>query len=183
VENCGRESVFFTWGHHIVLGAPFLEEGCWLDAAALTLFTPFPVYEPATAALAPGQRELWPLARRAATGRPCVDLRHVPGPDAHTHDDVILTDFEQGSLSVTNPRLGLAFHLDWDAGVFRYAMLWMPFGGADMPPLTGIYGLGVEPWASPGNLAQALDQGEALMLEPGQKLATTLRITLQEKGA
>jgi hypothetical protein len=183
IENCGREHAFFTWGHHIVLGAPFLEEGCWLEAAARTLFTPFPVYEPVTAAVAGGQRGVWPLARRAAPGRTRVDLRRIPGPAAHTHDDVILTDFERGSLAVNNPRLGLAFHLEWDAGLFRYAMLWMPYGGADLPPLTGIYGLGVEPWASPGNLAQALEQGDALMLEPGQKLATKLQVTLKQKGS
>jgi len=68
-----------------------------------TIITPDELYEPATARLAPGQREPWSLALdRNPDER--VDLRHVPGPEVHSHDDVYLTDFVQGYVAVTNLR-------------------------------------------------------------------------------
>ena len=63
-----------------------------------------------TARLAPGQRSAWPNAQLRAGGT--VDLREVPGPEAGSHDDVYLTDLEDGEVSVENPRLGLTFRLE-----------------------------------------------------------------------
>jgi galactose mutarotase-like enzyme len=164
----------FVWGHHVVLGGDFLEDGCRVDVPARTLITPEELYEPATARLAPGQTERWPLARgRGAEER--VDLRHVPGPGTRSHDDAFLTDLDEGRLSVTNPRKDLEFVLEWDAAVFRYVVLWAPYGGADLPPLTGIYGLGIEPWVSRHNLEGASRCGESVRLDPGQSLRTALR--------
>ena len=111
------------------------------------IISPDVQFEPATAALAPGQREAWPLALGRQPGQR-VDLRRIRGPEAHIHDDVFLGELAHGHFTVTNARLGLAVSLDWDAEVFRYVVLWMPYGGSDAPPLTGMYGLGVEPWVA-----------------------------------
>jgi uncharacterized protein DUF4432 len=164
----------FVWGHHVVLGGDFLEDGCRVDVPARTLITPEELYEPATASLAPGQTERWPLARSRDTGER-VNLSRVPGPKARSHDDAFLTDLDEGRLSVTNPRKGLRFVLEWDAGLFRYVVLWAPYGGADLPPLTGIYGVGIEPWVSRHNLEEASRRGESVRLDPGQSLRTALR--------
>lgn len=176
VCNLGDEPAPFTWGHHFVLGAPFLEEGCRVDIPAGVIISPEVQFEPATAALAPGQQEAWPLALGRQPGQR-VDLRQVRGPEAHIHDDVFLGELARGHFSVTNPRLGLAVSLDWDAQIFRYVVLWMPYGGSDAPPLTGMYGLGVEPWLARYNLAQAITEGEARVLAPGESLRTVLRLT------
>lgn len=169
--------VEFVWGHHIVLGGGFLEDGCRLDIPARTVITPEELYEPATARLAPGQRETWPMVRGRNPGER-IDLRHIPGPEAHSHDDAFVTDLAHGRLSVMNPRLALEFILEWDAELFRYVTLWQPYGGADLPPLTGIYGVGIEPWVSRFNLEQASRQEESIKLEPGQHLRTTLRASV-----
>jgi len=173
VTNLSLAAAHFCWGHHIVLGGDFLEAGCTLDVPAHTISTPKELYEAATARLAPGQNEAWPYARgRRPDER--FDLRRIPGPDAHSHDDSYITGLEKGALSVANPRLGLRFWLDWDARVFGCVVNWQPFGGADMPPLTGIYGIGIEPWVSQHSLAQAIEAGEALLLGPGESLSTRL---------
>ena len=164
----------FVWGHHVVLGGDFLEDGCRVDVPARTLITPEELYEPATASLAPGQTERWPLARGRETEER-VDLSRVPGPEARSHDDAFLTDLDGGHLSVTNPRKGLRFVLEWDASLFRYVVLWAPYGGADLPPLTGIYGVGIEPWVSRHNLEEASRCRESVRLDPGQSLGTALR--------
>jgi galactose mutarotase-like enzyme len=173
VTNLSAAPAYFCWGHHIVLGGNFLEAGCSLDVPARTIITPTEQYEPETARLAPGQSESWPYARGCG-GDERFDLRRIPGPQAHCHDDVYLTGLEKGAVSVVNPRLGLRFWLDWDAQIFGCLVNWQPFGGADMPPLTGIYGVGIEPWVSRLGLAQAVEAGEALQLGPGDSLSTRL---------
>jgi galactose mutarotase-like enzyme len=176
VTNFGSEPAPFNWGHHLVLGAPFLGEGCLLDAPDSVILSRDELFEPETAAVAAGQREPWPLAWGRQPGQR-VDLRHVPGPEAHTHDDIFLGDLARGRLSMTNPRLKLAVTLAWDAEIFRYVVLWMPYGGADAPPLTGLYGLGVEPWVSRYDLAQAVAAGEARVLGPDETLETVFCVT------
>ena len=177
VRNEGDETAHFVWGHHLVLGGDFLEAGCRLEVPAETIITPDVLFEPATARLAEGQRERWPLAR-GRRAEPWVDLRAIPGPEEHSHDDVQLTGLERGYLAVANPRLGLTFSLHWDADLFRVVQLWSPFGGADLPPLTGIYGLGIEPWVSRYNLTEAVERGEAVALAAGEALETALRVEI-----
>jgi hypothetical protein len=170
VVNDSDEPADFVWGQHCVVGPPFLEPGCRLETAARTIVTTPELWEPETARIEPRQRTPWPEAPLRGGGT--VDLRDVPGPEAGSHDDLYLTDFDQGSLSVHNPRLPLTFELEWDASLFRYVVLWMPYGGARAKPLTGSYALGVEPWTSMLNLEQSVEAGEAIELAPGARIET-----------
>jgi Domain of unknown function (DUF4432) len=173
VTNEGGEPAHFVWGHHLVLGPPFLEVGCVLDAPVRTIVTIPEMWED-TARLEPGQRSAWPNARLRGGGT--VDLREVPGPEAESHDDVFLTDLEDGLVSVTNSRLGLRFSLSFDHEVFRWLIAWQPYGGAKALPLTGAYALGVEPWVSRLPLAEAVAAGEAIELGPGASFSTSLSV-------
>ena len=132
-------------------------------------------FEPATAAWrrVSGKRGRWrwvgsPAKRGLSSGA---------WPGGHTHDDVFLGELARGHFTVTNARLGLAVSLDWDAEIFRYVVLWMPYGGSDAPPLTGMYGLGVEPWVARLQPGAAIAEGEARVLAPGESLETALRVT------
>ncbi len=179
VTNQAEEPWPFVWGHHLTLGDQFLEDGCQLEVPAEVMVTPDQLYEPETARLAPGQSSLWPFALGRKLGE-LIDLRLIPGPEAHTHDDIYLSVPEFGAWAVTNPRLGLRFVLEWDPGVFRWVTLWMPYGGADLAPLTGIYGVGIEPWVSRFPLVQAVAEGQALFLSPGESLVTSLSASVEE---
>jgi hypothetical protein len=170
--NRSDEPVHLVWGHHCVLGPPFLEAGCRLDVPARTIVTTPEVWED-TARLAPDQRSLWPHARLRTGGS--VDLRVVPGPEEGSHDDVYLTNLDSGYGEVSNPRLGLAFRLDWDADVFRWVIAWQPYGGARAMPLAETYALGVEPWISRLDLEHAVAAGEAVDLPAGASLQTTIQ--------
>jgi hypothetical protein len=170
--NRSTEPVHLVWGHHCVVGAPFLEAGCLIDVPARTIVTLPDLWEE-TARLEPDQRSAWPNARLRAGGS--VDLRLVPGPEEGSHDDVYVTDLDGGYAEVTNPRLGLAFRLDWDVEVFRWVIVWQPYGGARAMPLTGAYALGVEPWVSRLDLERAVAAGEAIELPGGGELRTTVR--------
>jgi galactose mutarotase-like enzyme len=168
--NVGDEPAHFVWGQHCVLGAPLLEAGCTLELPARTIVTRPELWEPETAALAPGQRERWPNARLRDGGS--TDLREIPGPERRSHDDIYVGDLEATRLAVSNPRLGLTFRLEWEPAELAWVILWQAYGGADAQPLTGSYALGVEPWTSRLNLEDALAAGEAVELEPGLSFTT-----------
>ncbi len=178
VTNTGNEELPFVWGQHLVLGGDFLENGCQIETPAQQIITLPELFEPATARLAPGQDERWPLARGRQEGV-WIDMQKVPGPEAHSHDDAFLGGFERGWLAVTNPRLKLRFILTWDEQVYRWLTFWQPYGGADLPPLTGIYGLGIEPWVWRGNLAQAVENGGALWLKAGEALRSWVQVGVE----
>src|SRR5262249_9165919 len=128
------------------------------------------LWEPETAALAPGQHEAWPWARLRDGGR--VDLRRVPGPEHRSHDDVYVGDLEATRLAVSNPRLGLTFRLEWEPAALGWVTVGRAYGGAVAQPLTGSYALGVEPWTSRMNLEDAVAAGEAIELGPGERFTT-----------
>jgi hypothetical protein len=171
VSNRSGEPVELVWGHHCVLGAPLVGAGATLEVAAGTIVTIPELWED-TARLQPGQRSAWPIARGRDGGD--VDLSHVPGPEAGSHDDVYLTDLAEGRAEVRNAALGLGFRLTWDASVFRWMITWQPYGGAHAMPLQGAYALGIEPWVSGGNLEAAIADGAALTLAGGASISTTL---------
>jgi len=176
VTNGSDEQREFVWGHHLTLGEAFLKEGSQLEVDAKTIWTPDPVFEPKTARLAAGQVSSWPQAR-GRDGK-LVDLQLIPGREAHSHDDAYLTGLKRGHFQVTSPQAGLRFSLDWDEKVFPWVTLWQPYGGAELPPLTGIYGVGIEPWVSRLSLAEAIQKGEARTLAGKQSLDTRLTASI-----
>jgi hypothetical protein len=171
VRNTSAEPAQFVWGHHCVLGPPLVAAGAELRVPCRTIVTVPELWED-TARLAPGQRSRWPVARGRDGGE--VDLSRIPGPEAASHDDVYLTDFDDGWAEVRNPAVATGFRLEWDPAVFRWLISWQPFGGAHKMPLRGAYGLGIEPWTTGGNLAAAVASGEAIELASGGLLATTV---------
>ena len=179
VENRSTEAAHFVWGHHCVVGPPFLEPGCRLEIPARTIVTAPELWEPDTARLEPGRRVPWPLAPRRDGGT--VDLREIPGPETGSHDDLYVTDLAEGWLSVSNARLNLAFRLEWDHELYRWIVLWQPYGGAVAPPLTGSYALGIEPWTSSSSLERSVATGQATELAGGASLSTTLRARLSSE--
>lgn len=176
VVNESSEDAHFVWGHHCVVGPPFLEAGCRLEIPARTIVTSPELWEPETARLEPGRREPWPLAPLRAGGS--VDLRDIPGPETGSHDDLYVTELDAGWLAVSNPRLDLTVRLEWDHTLFGWIVLWQPYGGAVAPPLTGSYALGIEPWTSMLNLERAVAAGAATELSAGASLTTSLQAQL-----
>ena len=177
VRNLSDAPAHFVWGHHCVVGEPFLEAGCRLHTPARVLHTA-PQMGEETASLEAGQTGRWPLARRRDGG--LADLRHIPGPEAHTHDGAFLTDLDGGWAAVTNPRLNLTLSLHWDPTIFKWLVVWMPYGGCEAMPLQGIYALGIEPWTARYNLERSLANNTALELAGHASLSTGLQATIQE---
>ena len=175
VTSTSDSAARFVWGHHCVLGPPLAAAGARLQAPCRTIVTP-PTPGEDSARLEPAQRSDWPKARLRAGGE--VDLSHVPGLEAASHDDAYLTELDGGWAEVSNPALRMALRLDWDPALFKWIISWQPFGGAQTMPLRGAYGLGIEPWTTGGNLEAAVAAGDAIEL-PGGELTTRLTASVR----
>lgn len=174
LTNEGAETVAFMWGHHPVVGAPFLDEACRLSAPACRV-------EVLTAEDGPDHRMGlhqhgdWPWIQDR-NGQP-LDLRRLPPRSQPSMDNGYLMDFAQGWFAVQNDRAGLSFGLAWDAAVFRYLWLWQALGGGVGYPWYGrTYALGLEPWTSYpcAGVQTAIANQTARSLAPGETLQTWL---------
>ena len=176
LTNESDEPCEFVWGHHVTLGETFLGGESRLDIAARTILTPDVLFESGTARLAPGQTSPWPSAQDRMGNT--IDLASIPARQVHSHDDAFLTGLERGHYTVTSPSRGLRFSLDWDETLFPWVAFWQPYGGADLPPFTGMYGVGIEPWISRYPLAEAVEKGQAHRLAGRTSLETRLVASL-----
>lgn len=180
VTNEGADAMPFMWGHHPAFGAPFLQEGCWLELPAAVFAANDPQTSPHSW-LVPGQRSPWPRVARAGGGT--VDLHRVPGPDARVANFGYCLDLQDGWYALGNPGLGLGAGLVWPREVFSCVWLWQEFCGTRGYPWYGTtYVMGVEPHTSyPGQgLLRALERGTARFLQPGEHLEVELRAVLFE---
>jgi hypothetical protein len=174
LTNQGEEPMEFMWGHHPVVGSPFLDESCYLSAPACNVEV-FHAEDGPDHRMGLHQVERWPIIKDCH-GHP-LDLRHVPPASARTMDNCYLRDFESGWIAITNRNRGVGFGLAWDAEVFRYVWLWQAFGGGLGFPWYGrTYNIGLEPWTSYPcvGLAEAVQRGTAARLAGGQSLETWL---------
>ena len=154
-------------------GRRFSSRAAGSRSRARTIVTSPELWEPETARLEPGRREAWPWAPLRTGGT--VDLRDVPGPETGSHDDLYVTDLDEGWLAVSNPRLDLTFRLEWDQRVFGWIVLLAGLRRCSCAALSGSYALGVEPWTSMLSLEQAIAAGVATELAGGASFTTSLR--------
>lgn len=172
VENEGAEPLEFMWGHHPVVGAPFLQPGCVITLQGGVVHpmrrgddgrhrpyregTPWPSYEPEDGAVS--------------------QIDRLPEPGAQHVDELYVSELREGSYAVTNPDLGVGFALEWDLRVFPYLWLWRTLGPSTRYPWYGrTYSLGLEPYSSvPPQFDDAREHGALLSLDPGERLSARL---------
>jgi hypothetical protein len=119
VTNLGGDPIEVMWGHHPTFGAPFLEPGCTIETSART----FTADDRAPGAgLSPGRPSTWPNALLEDGGR--IDLSVIPAPDERRAVLGYLSDFDEGSYRIVNPRVGLAAEIRWPLDVFPTAWFW-----------------------------------------------------------
>lgn len=175
--NEGGEALQFMWGHHIAFGRPFLDEGAVIDAPArrFIVHEAMPGYEPRR--FRPDANTPWPQTSTPA-GAP-ADASVVPpyGPEK-AQEMAYITDLTEGWYAITNQQRAVGFGLHFDPAVFGYLWYWQQLGDvAQGYPWWGrTHTAALEPWTSyPTNgLNEAIANGTARALQPGEELATKL---------
>jgi hypothetical protein len=175
VVNEGAEELEFMWGHHPVLGSPFLAPGCILSlpgGRVQPMERVDGVYRPQ------GTSAKWPTYV-SANGQ-CEDLRLLPDPGSGHVDELCVADLPDGWYAVTNPSVGVGFALRWDATVFPYLWMWRTLGPEGGYPWFGrTYTLGLEPFSSiPPHFPDARREGTTLRLGVGETMSVSLEATL-----
>jgi hypothetical protein len=170
ITNQGKEAVSFMWGHHPVIGEPFLDESCqlWAPECEVEVFhdEDGPDYR-----MGLHQTGRWPVIKdRHGHG---LNLQVVPPKSARTMDNCYLKEFTAGWIAINSRRLNTGFGLAWDPQVFRYIWLWQALGGGIGYPWYGrTYNIGIEPWTSYPcvGLDKAIENNTALTLQPGESI-------------
>jgi hypothetical protein len=174
ISNEADQPVEALWGHHPTFGPPFLAQNCrvYLPACRIVVGENLPF----DARIAPAQITDWPFVR--GRNGDMVDLSYLPGPEAKTHDFVQLEGLASGWFALVNPAREVGFALRWDIEKFPVLGYWQLFrGGADYPWYGMNYLTAFEPASSLPSLAEAASKAEALTIEPGIPLETTIEAT------
>jgi hypothetical protein len=178
VSNLGSEMIDFMWGHHPVIGTPFLDASCRIAVPDCTVEVFGPEDGP-DHRMGLYQTGRWPLIKDRE-GEP-LDLRIVPAHSSRTMDNCYLYGFKSGWAAITNTNLKVGFGLAWDDSVFKYLWLWQAFGGGVGYPWYGrTYNIGIEPWSSYPctGLQESIKNGTALQLAAGQTLDAWVTATV-----
>jgi hypothetical protein len=176
-ESSGEFAVM--WGHHPAFGEPFLDDSCVAQVPARRLeampFHPNGLWEP-------GVEFDFPLARNRRTGQ-LQDVTRVRPRDARSVDVLFFKELAEGWYALTNRRQAVGFGMAWDEALFKYVWMWQNYGGHNDYPWYGrAYTCALEPFTSypPAGVANAVRNGTALVLRPGQVLETELAAVAYE---
>jgi galactose mutarotase-like enzyme len=181
LTNLADETLHFMWGHHISFGPPFVAEGCQIElppCRATVPGAPGTVAQTQHARYRPGVTSDWPRLL-GVDGRE-VAADRVPDKAIRTTDSFHLDGFDAGWARLTNPTLGLAVALDWDATLFPFIWCWQNYGGEWGYPYYGrTYSLSLEPFTSPiATLDACVAAGLAPALGPGERLRTEFTFSM-----
>ena len=178
LTNEAGEEMHCMWGQHIAFGNPFLMEGAkiFTPAKHLIVHEPMDGYEPRR--FEPGSESRWPAAVGVDGVEENASLIPAFGA-AQVQEMAYLTELTDGWYAILNPAQKVGFGLRFDHNLFRYIWYWQQLGNvAKGYPWWGrLHTMALEPWTSyPTNgLAEAVENGTALLLQPGEKINTSIK--------
>jgi galactose mutarotase-like enzyme len=177
LTNEAGEPLHCMWGQHIAFGNPFLREGAIIHAPGgrFLVHEVMTHYEPRR--FVPGSESVWPQAQAMTGGT--LDASRVPAYGAEQAQEMAyLTDLTDGWYAITGARHHVGFGLRFDHNLYRYLWYWQQLGDAAQgyPWWKRLHTMALEPWTSyPTNgLAEAVENGTALLLQPGQTVEARL---------
>jgi hypothetical protein len=169
------------WGHHITFGAPFLRPGCTIRLPPGIEAIPHPTdIAPEGRRIAGPHRFPWPNAPLGNNG--VLDVSVIP--ESGTPSDLFyLTGFPETDAwyEIEDASRGVGARVEWDRDIMPYLWYWQEFGAHTGYPWFGRnFNIGLEPFSSfPTNgLAEAVDNGTALQVGPGETIHFRLQMTV-----
>ena len=169
------------WGHRPAFGEPFLDENCVVNAPAkkveVLAFHKNGLWEP-------GGDYNFPMVPLKGTGE-LQDITRVRPRETGSVDVVFFKDLSEGWYSLTNDKTGLGFGMAWDVGLFKHLWMWQVYGGHhDYPWYGRTYNCALEPFTSypPAGIQNAIKNGTALIMKPGETIETELVAVAYQGG-
>jgi len=161
------------WGHHPAFGEPFLDSSCVVQTPAKTVEV---LAYHRNGLWEPGDGYKFPQVKNRRTDA-LQDITQVLPRETGSVDVIFFKELKAGWYGLTNRDQGVGFGMAWDAQRFPYLWMWQVYGGHDDYPWYGrTYNCALEPFTSypPAGIKNALDNGTALRLQPGQVIETAL---------
>ena len=161
------------WGHHPIVGKPFLDEHCVVKAPAkkveVAAFHPNGLWEP-------GGDYDFPMVPNRRTGK-LQDITRVLPPETRSVDVVFFKELTEGWYTLTNEKKGVGMGMAWDHKLFKYLWMWQVYNGHNDYPWYGrTYNCALEPFTSypPAGIATAIKNGSALIMKPNETIETNI---------
>jgi hypothetical protein len=174
ITNEGAVPAPYMWGHHPAFGPPFLSPACRVDVPGGKCVS-FGADDPSTQRLQNDVEFPWPVGPTRNGGT--VDISVIPPFGARCNDLAYVSELTDGWFAVTDQERRVGVGMWWDVEVFPYVWYWQVYGGILGYPWYGrTYNIALEPWTSypSGGLEQAIANGTARTLQPGESVETVL---------
>jgi galactose mutarotase-like enzyme len=178
LTNEAGEEMHCMWGQHIAFGNPFLLEGAkiFIPAQKIIVHESMENYEPRR--FSPSETFAWPYAN-SPTGS-LDDASVIPAfGAAQAQEMAYLAELQDGWYAIVNQTHNVGFGLRFDHELFQYIWYWQQLGNvAKGYPWWGrLHTTALEPWTSYPlhGLAEAVENGTALALQPGEKINTSIK--------
>lgn len=186
LTNEAGEPLHCMWGQHIAFGRPFLDAGAVIDAPARRFIThpDIPGYTPRR--FQSNTVSDWPFAPAPDGTR--VDASRVPAfGEAQQQEMAYLAELSDGWYAITNQESQIGFGVRFDHTLYRYIWYWQQLGNVarGYPWWSRLHTTALEPWTSypTSGLNEAIGNGSALLLQPGQSVETSLLAVAYEGAA
>lgn len=177
VRNVSGQGIEVMWAQQVCLGAPLLGETAVIETGA-TVVRPEP---DTTSGVSYDDLMPWP---RTQGRKGAINLRRVPGPKADTTRQAYLSDFTDHRLRISNPDLGVAVDLTWEADVMPYLWYELESGGrANFPHFSDSYYLSLAPstsWPRQGVNDARLHSSSSRWIFPGDELTSWVELTISD---
>jgi hypothetical protein len=178
VTNNGNEEMHYTWGHHPVFGAPFVQKGCVIDTPKKSVAV-VPESKTPNCRFAGGTYESWPQLQTIQGG---MEDASVILDEHYGTADTYYVRPTAGWAALRNPELDLGVGLVWDLAAFPYLWMWHCYSGNHGYPFySRNYNIGLEPYSVPIQaLHEAVKDGNATVIAAGHSHSTRLLFTFTQ---
>jgi len=185
VTNEAGVPMHMMWGQHIAFSREFLHQGAVIDAPAkqFIVHEAMPGFQPRR--FSPGETTVWPSATNP--DGILVDASIIPPVGSEEAQEMAyLSELEDGWYALTNLESELGFGVRFDHELFPYVWYWQQLNDTarDFPWWGRYHTTALEPWTSypTSGLLEAIENGTALKLEPGEKIETSFMAVVYEGG-
>ncbi|MBP1996588.1 DUF4432 family protein [Paenibacillus eucommiae] len=175
ITNKSGEAEPYLWGQHITFGAPFVSPATRIDLPECRVFDRLEDHAADSRVLPGASGTLDSIQGKQGE---MLDLTYFP---ADPFSEMLFIDeIKEYWYNVFNEQEGLGFALAWDNKAFPFLWLWQEHHTIQEAPFNGkVYSMALEPQASNvPTLSNAVEQGEAPVLQPGESLETWMTFVI-----